>query len=681
MRFSARARLAGDATLAARLEAVEAVGIELAARAAPSRFHPGRWFAVLQWAGYPSEALHGLMSAMATGATIDPQPDALFQHFLRALNHASLYAHIPFVAARLQRQLDEGTLLPWPSDHWPFVVAPLGVVVKHKDFAEHTAFKVWERANAWRLAKAAAVDAELCNVTKHTLRLSPEEFPVLTPPGTHGAVSERLIHDARLGINDRGSPPDMQRLDTLRAIAYAAQPGDYTWAEDICGAFKLVRVVGWQIPLLASAVLGMVVVDSRLTFGLNMSPYTFQAMVGHPLLWLAIFLLGVLGVAGRLFQYVDDHIGLAQTRADAFRQRNAFYMACEWLNIPLEPKKRKPPAQRNLLLGLILDTSGDVVRLECPADKLQWVREVLGHASTMGTISLEQMESVCGMVGFIGVAIRGALVFSAELRDALRRTKAAQAKFCTLTQAMRTDIQFWCQFARGWNGVEVVPNVPAIPTGHMAADAMSDNGLSAIGLFACGRGLRVPIDRERWAKGSWPESASDIAILELIAYALLSVLAAALFGDGATSRAIPGVTDNAVVRYRIERGWCRDAQANAILRFVLRVATVARVDCAMTWVSSEENTLSDAPSRDNQADFAKALELYYSDRFSDSAAPAWWPRGLRHEPGSRRPFACCGPDTALGSLAHNLGTIDCSEVFLDAQKVALLLRRVRAELF
>ena len=60
------------------------------------------------------------------------------------------------------------------------------------------------------------------------------------------------------GINDRGSPPDMQRLDTLRAIAYAAQPGDYTWAEDICGAFKLVRVVGWQIPLLASAVLGMV---------------------------------------------------------------------------------------------------------------------------------------------------------------------------------------------------------------------------------------------------------------------------------------------------------------------------------------------------------------------------------------------------------------------------------------
>ena len=331
----------------------------------------------------------------------------------------------------------------------------------------------------------------------------------------------------------------------------------------------------------------------------------------HPLLWLAIFLLGVLGVAGRLFQYVDDHIGLAQTRADAFRQRNAFYMACEWLNIPLEPKKRKPPAQRNLLLGLILDTSGDVVRLECPADKLQWVREVLGHASTMGTISLEQMESVCGMVGFIGVAIRGALVFSAELRDALRRTKAAQAKFCTLTQAMRTDIQFWCQFARGWNGVEVVPNVPAIPTGHMAADAMSDNGLSAIGLFACGRGLRVPIDRERWAKGSWPESAWDIAILELIAYALLSVLAAALFGDGATSRAIPGVTDNAVV----------------------------------------------------------------------SAAPAWWPRGLRHEPGSRRPFACCGPDTALGSLAHNLGTIDCSEVFLDAQKVALLLRRVRAELF
>ncbi len=43
----------------------------------------------------------------------------------------------------------------------------------------------------------------------------------------------------------RGEPPDMKKLDTLREIARAARPGDFTWFDYVRTAFKLVRVLGW----------------------------------------------------------------------------------------------------------------------------------------------------------------------------------------------------------------------------------------------------------------------------------------------------------------------------------------------------------------------------------------------------------------------------------------------------
>ena len=677
MRFSERARALGRMQEADELAKIEDIGMDLATRAAPSLFSVPRWRAVLEWARYPPETLEAVLEAMQVGVSIDPCPQEPLQPAIFSENHGSLYGHLPFVNEKLSRQLADGTLAPWPPGSMPHVVAPLGVVVKHKTYADGITFKAWERANVRRLAEAAAIDHAACLSDKRGATLRPELFVLPELPAATGAFSQRIIHDARFGINDRGEPPDMKKLDTLREIAHAARSGDFTWVEDVRGAFKLVQVLGWQTPLLGAAVLGMVFVDMRLTFGLNMSPFLFQAMVGHPLLWLAIFVLGSLRMAGRLFQYVDDHIGLARSHREAIRQRNVFYTVCNWLGIPLEAKKRKPPAQKNLMLGLILHTT-DPVRIECPSDKLDWIREVLAHVASADTVTIQQLESVCGMIGFIGVSLRGALVFSAELRGALRRTKAAGSKFCTLTPQIQGDIRYWSDFAANWNGMEIICAECSIPKGHLAADAMCDKVKSAVGLFACGQGFRIELDRRIWEGGRWGESFSDIAILELIAYALLSVAAAALF-CGDRPRMIPGVTDNSVVRQRIERGWCRDPHASAILRFVMLVATTARVECSMTWIASEENTLSDAPSRNAHDDFATALRCYYSHFPHGSEAPSWWPGDVRFGPRAGQSFTTCIPGSALRALAHNLGTTDITEVYHDAQQVDILLRSVRAE--
>jgi hypothetical protein len=676
-RFSVRAQAAGRAEESAYLAGVEEIGLQLSAASSPSRFNVQTWERILTMVEYPEHALVPLLQAMRQGASIDPSPEELLGPCSISRNHGSLYAHVPFVATKLGKQLRAATLMRWPDGSTPHVVAPLGVVTKFKKFADSMAHEKWLGVHCNKLQRLSATDLEAC-LQGHWTGVLSVNAPLPTPPQPVGSFSERLIHDARQGINDRGEPPPMEKLHTLRQIAHAARPGDFTWVEDISGAFKLVKILGWQTILTGTAALGVMTVDTCLTFGLNMSPQVFQGAVGHPLLWTAMRFLAMLGIAGVLFQYVDDHIGLAHCLEDAKRQRAVFRTVCRMLNIPLDEGKAKEPAQSNLILGLILHTAG-TVRVECPPDKLEWIREILAAAECVGNLTVKQLETVCGMIGFIAVSIHGALVFSAELRDALRRAKASGTEFVGLSAPIQEDIRFWRRFASEWNGMEVVLADSTVPEGHFSADAMTTGHESAIGVFACGWGFRIPINLSRWAQGHQPRAATDIAILELIAYALQVVVIAALFPGSCSAVSIPGVTDNSGVRARISRGWCRDPLANSILRFVWRVSTFARVNCRISWIPSEQNTLSDAPSRNDQHSFSSAMSVYVSYHFANCrAAPAWWPRDIRYGPEAGRPFAVCDADSPLGALAEHLGTANVSQVQYDAQQVAVLLSRVRA---
>ncbi len=674
-RFSARAAAVGLTAEAARLRASEDEAVRICSAAARPRFSPAAWNVVLVETGYPEEARLALMNALRYGASIDPAPSDLLGPSRVDKNHASLYSHLPQVSAKLQKQRDAGTLVEWSRrDVMPHVVAPLGTVTKFEIYADQRNFEDWERSNKACLAAASAADFE---AYERGTTVDAVSLDVPRPPQPSGAASLRIIHDARAGINDRGEAPSFAALTTLRDIAHYAQPGDFLWVEDIQSAFKLVSPVPWQAILLASIFLGALFIDTRLTFGLNMSPFLFHACVAHPLMWVVRFLCEKHNVAGRVFQYVDDHIGVARARDAANRLHRCFLTALEWLNVPREPDKHQPTSQRVRALGLIIDTSHATgVVVECPADKLLRIADICKRALSRKNIAVKTLESLCGMIGFVGVSIHGAFVFTAELRMALYAAEADGRKLTALTADMRVDLTFWSNFAASWNGVEVVRSAPSIPQGHASADAMAERDVSALGIFVCGRGFRIVIDRAEWGSGRFPDSASDIAILELIAYATLVVVCAALFPGQHV--VVPMVTDNSTVRARVERGYCRDPHGSAILRFIWRATSVARLTSSLTWIRSEDNALSDAPSRGSQQQFSNALAVYNTN-LPDSAPP-WWPALLRYEPASRRPFASCHAGSALFSLVHNLGRGHVEGLHVDAQEVAVLLRAIRKEI-
>ncbi len=675
LRFSARAAEAGLMAEAIRLRASEDEAIHICAAAAPPRFSPAAWEVVLKETGYPVDARIALLHALRHGASIDPAPTAQLAPPRVDKNHNSLYTHLPLVTGKLAKQGNAGTLMTWPRrDVMPHVVAPLGTVTKFESFADEQNFEDWERAHKASFAAASNADLEAFE-RGATINVADLNMPA--PPQTTGASSIRIIHDARFGINDRGEAPTFAALTTLHDIVHYAQPGDYLWVEDIQGAFKLVSPVPWQAILLASIFLGTLFIDTRLTFGLNMSPYLFHACVAHPLMWVVGFLCEKHDVAGRVFQYVDDHIGVARARDAANRLHRCFLTALEWLNVPREPDKHQATAQRVRALGLIIDTSHATgVVVECPEDKLLRIRDICRQALSRQAIAVKMLESLCGMIGFVGVSIHGAFVFTAELRMALYAAEAGGRKLTTLSADMRVDLTFWSSFAASWNGVEVVRSVPSIPRGHASADAMAERDVSALGIFVCGRGFRVVIDRAEWHSGRFPNAVSNIAILELIAYATLVVVCAALFPGQHV--VMPMVTDNSNVRSRIEKGYCRDPQSSAILRFIWRVTTTARLTSSLTWIRSEDNALSDAPSRGDQQQFSNALAVYRANL--PNSAPAWWPALLRYEPAARRPFTSCGAGSALFSLVHDLGRGHVEGLHVDAQEVAVLLRAIQKEL-
>jgi hypothetical protein len=670
-RFSVRAALAGDAEGAAHLQVLEQACIRAAEHAAPSPFVTAVWQSVLEAFNYPKHALDALISALVFGVSIDPAPDAQLGLPLRLPNHASAFAQASTVHRKVAEQLAAKTLVAWPANVEAHIVSPLGTVSKFESVVDERAFEAWRRSNASAFTAAAASDAAARDA-RQPIELASLALP--SPPAPLKGVKVRVIHDARERVNDRGAAPKLGRLDTLREIVKYLRPGDFLWTEDLRGAYKQVRIVPWMLLLTTTSFLGVLVADSRLTFGLNTSPHRYTACLGHPLLWAAIALTRRRGVPGWIFQYIDDHIGASPSRDAALLQQRCLWEAAAMLGAALEEDKRVNPTQRAKVLGLIVHTV-PVVLVECPADKLERIRAILEDARGRGSITRRALESVVGQIGFVAVSIRGAAIFSAELLAILGAT--GDAPVISLSEAVQCDLAFWCDFAHQWNGSEVVLHRPTMDAGHASADAMLEGNVGAIGLFFCGRGFHIPVQVGSAAH----ETPAKIATLELVAFAMLSVLiAAALGGRGQPAEAdvlIPCVGDNTNVYNWIRNGRSRDTVANHILRFAWRISTTSRTRCSLKWVPSADNALADACSRNDATRFAHARVLYLSDLSSRPGAFHGWPASFVARLQSHAAITACGPGSVLHALAARLGANHGSGLPDTAQQMVGILRDVQ----
>lgn len=679
-RFSSRALACGDQEAAAALRLQETAGERLASVAQPSKLNIATWEQLLRASGYPETHLNRLLASMQQGASIDPGGDLPLSHKPRASpNHLSTFGHAETVEGKLASQVSSGSLAVWDAEFPPLVISPLGLVQKFATVQDERLAAEWEIRQKRALVAAQAHDTR---ANRERIQIPLSRLGAPRAPQLDSKL--RLIHDARFGINDRGDAPPIGDLDSLRSVVRELRPGDWLWVADLKAAFKNVKILPWQICLMAVAFLGTIFVDTTLTFGLNLAPLQYHACIAHPLLWLLNFFINAEGLTGRIFQYVDDHLGKAPSRDEALRLRTLFSYVCALLGIEIEPVKDQPVSQRARYLGFVIDTTGLAVLVICPEEKLVWIRERIRLAVGRGHFTTKELESLCGSIDHVAVAINGAAVFCSQLRTSLYSALRAGNPYVYVSQDLQDDISFWSEFASQWNGRESVRHQPLLPRGHLAADAMADHNASAIGIFAFGRAFRVVIDRERWASGNFPKSCHSIATLELIAFAVTVVIAAALFPDSMEHLIISGASDNASVLYRAMKGSASlnssdNVHANLILKFVWRVSAAFRLTFQASWVASQDNVLCDAPSRDDVDAYTKRVQLYNSHTFSTSSSPTWWPHSIPFCAGPAK-FSTCGGESALADLVQRLGTQDSAGLREFSSQMGVVLHNIRREL-
>ena len=627
--------------------------------AAPA-FDVVRWEATLRGANYPEPALSALLLLMRTGASIDPAPGNAIGEPSFQPNRGSLHIDTSVMEVTLRDALEAGTVVPWPGGQdtpQPYVVAPFSVVTKFENFADEELHKAWWKQHKRHYNALAERDAR--PLLRPDAPPGPPPPPDPPRPVFSGKIKSRLVHDATTGINDRGDPPKMGEYDTLRQIAGSLRPGSFIGVEDVKGAFKLVHIATWCFIVMGIAFAGSIYIDSRLTFGLNMSPLLYEALVGHPSQWLALWLAHELGLGGLLFRYVDDNITVSPpgSRTSALRFHSCLCLALELLGIPRAVNKSVKPCHRALVLGIILHTV-PYVGMEVPMQKLSKIRAILSRARAREFICRKELESVIGQICYIAIAVRGAHVFSSELMFALR---TARQEKITMSHGLRQDIAFWADFASTWSGRELLHKEPSIPLGHAESDAFLEGTTGGIGIHVLGRAFHIPVDISDWPADCLTGQSQHkiIGRLELIGSALLFTLLAALF----PGKHIPTVRDNQNVYSWLSKGRTKKSTTNAILRFIWRISAASGTEFSTVWHPSAEMTLADPVSRNDLARYKLGLAAYNHSHLSSPRRPVWWPVSVGYTVGGRSgTITCCDKSSPLGALATYLGTNDTSHV-------------------
>lgn len=141
--------------------------------------------------------------------------------------------------------------------------------------------------------------------------------------------------------------------DVLRSV----RPGDWIAAVDLKGGFHHVVVHDADRALLGTRWRGVTYRWCRLPFGINQAPFIFCLLTAE-----LTYLLRCRGVVVAV-TYVDDLILVGRSRValeDALRMVQSL---CAELGLDLAPEKTRPPAQRQVVLGHEVDTTGARVRV------------------------------------------------------------------------------------------------------------------------------------------------------------------------------------------------------------------------------------------------------------------------------------------------------------------------------
>ena len=136
------------------------------------------------------------------------------------------------------------------------------------------------------------------------------------------------------------------------------------------------------------------------------------------------------------------------------------HQTCQEAGLPLEPSKTQGPCPILTFLGIELDTISMEMRLL--QDKLRKTLDSLIQWRGRKACRKRDLLSLIGNLAHASKVVCHSRIFLRRLID-LSTTARLPMHFIRLSVAAKSDIEWWYQFIRQWNGTAMFPSPSAIP--------------------------------------------------------------------------------------------------------------------------------------------------------------------------------------------------------------------------
>lgn len=447
-----------------------------------------------------------------------------------------------------------------------------------------------------------------------------------------------LSHPAGLSVND-GIPKEWASLEYAalnRMFDMVRKAGRGAWLmkRDLKDAFRLVPVAYSQRRLLGFAWLGQYYHENCLPFGLRTAPLLFN-LFAEGLHW--IFMATWPADTSVLMEhYLDDFVTTIPVTAPTALRNLA---SLRWLAV-LRYLGMIPNTAKDLqgttveVLGVEIDTLRMEARLSQKRidEALARVQVTLGAKS----LSLRDVQTLGGFLSFCAAVVQLGRTFLCSLWDFLASFSDRPHRRQKIPTTLRADLHWWRDLLPDFNGVMLLEDT-ARQIYHLFTDA------SGTGYGAFWYPSESPADAD-WASHLPIPQSQAIALTRLerltsqdhigVAEALCVLLALDQWRHCWLHGTLVVHTDNETVRHALLDGTTKSSPVLLVLRALLRLAFAMDIKVHAVRISTEENVLADAISRQDWSLVANLCPNWQSPLPVSPVPPSWrdWAISLSANP-------------------------------------------------
>lgn len=419
--------------------------------------------------------------------------------------------------------------------------------------------------------------------------------PFLSPPFPNFQISPiglvpkkdfgkfRLIHHLSFGNElsvNAGIPDDLctvnyQTIDD--AIALVKQCGymSYMTKVDIENAYKIVPIHPHDFELLGFSIDDKYFFDKTLPMGLSYSCALFERL-STAFHWTAVNKLKLPFCA----HILDDFFFVNFTSDLSMKGLNIFLAWAQSIGLPINPDKTVTPCTTITFVGIELDSIAMEARL--PLEKLQKIRSVLHSMRFRKKVTLQELQSVIGLLNFACRVVRPGRAFLRRLIDLTVGLTKPHFKR-RLTLEARADLAAWSVFMDHFNGKSMFleEQIHTSLSLHLYTDA---SNLGFGGYL-----------QEKWFSGKWPQSHNQYHIT--VKEFLPIVIAVELFSELLANKCVTFHSDNAAVVAIINKQSSKDKLLMKLVRRLVIATLKHNILFKACHIPGLSNNLADSLSR------------------------------------------------------------------------------------